>query len=76
MGKVFKIYVAVMLFIITLLLGALVGGLIYASVQVKDTATKASDKINSFNKDFNTLNKDLHSINDQLKTNSSKIVIP
>ena len=76
MGKVFKIYVVIMLFIITLLLGTLVGGLIYASVQIKDSVSTANNKINSFNNDFNILNKDLHSINNQLKTNSSKIVIP
>lgn len=73
MNKLFKIYVAIMLLLIVLLLGTLVAGLVYADRHIHSQVSNVKGKVNSINTSLNTINTDLNNINAQLKKNGSSI---
>jgi len=71
--KFFKVYVCVSLFIIVLLLGALVGAVVYTGTKVKSETTNVTSKVDTFNQSVNNINTSLQKINQQLQTENSKL---
>ncbi len=71
--KFFKIYICVTLFIIVLLLGALVGAVIYAGTKVKSETVNVTSKVDTFNQSVNNINTNLQKINQQLQTENTKL---
>jgi len=72
-SRFFKIYVCVSLLIIILLLGALVGAIIYGGNKVKSESVVVNNKVNSFNQSVNIINKNLQNLNAQLQKQNTEI---
>lgn len=73
MNKLFKLYVAIMLLLIVLLLASIVGGLVYVGKQVNSEANKATAKINNLNQSLGTLNIDLNNLKAQVQSNTDSL---
>lgn len=70
-NRLFKIYISVMLLIITLLLAALVGGLVYAGKHVDNEVNNTEQKVDALNHNLNNLDSGLNSVDNQLKQDAS-----
>ncbi len=73
MSKAFRVYLAVMLVLIVLLLGVLDIGLIYSAKHAAPQVTDVKNKVENLNSSINTLNTDLNNINTQLKDNNAAL---
>ncbi|HET9098011.1 MAG TPA: hypothetical protein VFN51_00155 [Candidatus Saccharimonadales bacterium] len=71
--KIFKVYVAVSLLVIILLLAALVGSIYYAGQKVNQESTSVTNNINGFNKNISNINKNLQGISTQLQQENAKL---
>jgi hypothetical protein len=71
--RFFRIYVGISLLIIMLLLGTLVGTIIYAGKKISNESAVVTTKVNSFNQNVNNINTNLNNISSQLKAENSTL---
>lgn len=65
--KSLKIYLVCISIVMTVLLAAQLGLLIYGGLKVKDESASLSSKVNSFNQSVDRVNQNLKQINTQLQ---------
>jgi predicted PurR-regulated permease PerM len=66
--SLFKTYMVIVTFIITILLATIVWILIYAGYQIKSETNNLNQKITSFNQNINAIYKNIQTENSTLKT--------
>ena len=69
----FKIYIAITLTLIMLILAAQLVVSVYEGIKVKDVSSNLSQKVNSFNKSVSSINSDLQQVNSQLEKQNDLI---
>jgi len=71
--RAYKIYVCIALLIIILLLGAILGSIVYAGKKVSTESAAVTNKVNTFNQNVNNINKNLQGINSRLQTENTDL---
>jgi len=72
-SRLFKIYISIMALLIVLILGCILGLMIYGGMKVAHESKALTTKVNSFNHQVNNINLNLNNINSQLKNDQHSV---
>ena len=71
--RLYRIYVAVSLFVIMALLTVLVVSVLYAGQKIRHESSSVSSKVDNFSHSLDTLNQNLKNISTQLQTETANL---